>query len=351
MERRKFNIELLTKKIKEDNARLIGDYSGKLTRNNIINFTCSCGNDCNKNFYTAINESGGFKCKSCVQIKTYGKLKNKKIKLTKEEIQNKIKETNRKKYGTDYGFQSEIVKQKIKEKCLEKYGVEYSLQSKKVREKGKETNLIKYGTEIGSQSNIVKQKIKATNFKKYGSEYVLKVPEIKEKIKETMLEKYGVEHPMYVSEFKDKMKKTSLEKYGVEYPTQLVEIQEKAAHTAKSYKEYKTPAGKIIKVQGFEPYALNELYKLYSEDDIVTDRKLVPRIEYIDNDIKKYYFPDIYIKSINKIIEVKSTWTYKTNEVKCNLKGKACIDKSYLFELWIYDKRGKNKNIISDITV
>lgn len=351
MERRKFNIDLLTKKIKEDNATLIGDYSGKLTRNNNINFKCSCGIDCIKNFYTAINESGGFKCKSCVQIKTYEKLKNKKIKLTKEEIQNKIKETNRKKYGTDYGFQSEIVKQKIKEKCLEKYGVTCCLQNKEVREKQKETNLKKYGVEYTLQSKEVIDKIKATNLEKYGSENPFSSAEIKEKIKETMLEKYGVEHPMYASEFKDKMKKTSLEKYGVEYPTQLVEIQEKAAHTAKSYKEYKTPTGKIIKVQGFEPYALDELYKLYSEDDIITDRKLVPKIEYTDNDIKKYYFPDIYIKSINKIIEVKSTWTFKTNEEKCKLKGKACIDKSYLFELWIYDKRGKNKNTISDIII
>jgi len=197
---------------------------------------------------------------------------------------------------------------------------------------------------------MVKQKMKTTNLGKYGSECVLKVQEIKEKIKATMIEKYGVEHPMYNPASKEKMKKTSLEKYGVEYPTQLVEIQEKAAHTAKSYKDYTTPTGRVIKVQGFEPYALNELYKLYAEDDIITDRKLVPKIEYIDNDIKKFYFPDIYIKSINKIIEVKSTWTYRTNETKCKLKGKACINNSYIFEMWIYDKKGKNKNVISDFT-
>ena len=32
---------------------------------------------------------------------------------------------------------------------------------------------------------------------------------------------------------------------------------------------------------------------------------------------------------------------------KCMLKGKSCIDKSYKFELWIYDKAGINKTIIS----
>lgn len=350
MTRRKFNIELLSNKIQEDNAILIGDYSGKLTRNNIISYICSCGKECNKNFYTAINESGGFKCPDCVHLKSYGKVKKQKVKLTKEEIQNKIKETNRKKYGMDYGFQSEIIKQKIKETCLEKYGVEYSLQSKEVKDKGKETNLKKYGTEFGSQSEIIKQKIKDTNLDKYGSHCVLKVPEIKEKIKLTFIERYGVEHPMYLLETKEKMKKTSLERYGVEYPTQLVEIQEKTIHTANSYKEYTTPTGRIIKVQGFEPYALYELYNLYTEDDIITDRKLIPKIEYIHNDTKKFYFPDIYIKSINKIIEVKSIWTYKTNEIKCMLKGKACIDNDYKFEIWIYDKKGKNKNIIDTFT-
>ncbi len=350
MSRRKFNLELLNNKIKEDNATLIGDYSGKLTRNNIISYKCSCDKECNKNFYTAINETGGFKCPDCVHIKRYGKIKKQKIKLTKEESENKRKATNLVKYGTEYGFQSTIVKQKIKETCLKKYGVEYSLQSNEVKNKGKETCLKKYGTEFSSQSEIIKQKAKTTNLEKYGYECVLKVAEIKQKIKETCLKKYGVEHPMYINETKEKIKRTSLERYGVEYPTQLVEIQEKAIHTAKSYKNYTTPSGKIIKVQGFEPYALDELYKLYSEDDIITDRKLVPKIEYIDNSTKKFYFPDIYIKSINKIIEVKSNWTYKTNEKKCILKGKACIDKAYIFELWIYDKLGKNKTIINNLT-
>ena len=325
MPRRKFNIDLLTNKIKEDNAILIGDYSGKLTRNNEISYVCSCGKECNKNFYTAINESGGFKCPDCVHLKRYGKPKKQKIKLTKEESENKRKET-----------------------CLKKYGIEYTLQSKEFRNKGKETCFKKYGTEFASQSEIIKEKMKATNLKKYGYEYVLKVPEIKTKIKATNLEKYGVEHPMYINEIKEKIKATNLEKYGVEYPTQLVEFQEKAIHTAKSYKNYTTPSGKVIKVQGFEPYALNELYKLYSEDDIITDRKIIPKIEYIDNNIKKFYFPDIYITSINKIIEVKSSWTYKTNEKKCILKAKACIDKSYIFELWIYDKTGKNKTVIQN---
>ena len=83
MKRRKFNIELLTNKIKEDNAILIGDYSDKLTRNNKISYICSCGKECNKNFYTAINESGGFKCSDCVHLYTYGTPKKTKTKFNK----------------------------------------------------------------------------------------------------------------------------------------------------------------------------------------------------------------------------------------------------------------------------
>ena len=46
--------------------------------------------------------------------------------------------------------------------------------------------------------------------------------------------------------------------------------------------------------------------------DLITSKKDVPKIWYSDIDGKKHrYYCDIYIPSENKIIEVKSTWTYK----------------------------------------
>ena len=59
-------------------------------------------------------------------------------------------------------------------------------------------------------------------------------------------------------------------------------------------------------------------------------------------DNNKRYFPDIYIKSTNTIIEVKSTWAYKLNRDQNIAKRQACIDKGFNFKIYIYD----NKQVI-----
>jgi hypothetical protein len=100
------------------------------------------------------------------------------------------------------------------------------------------------------------------------------------------------------------------------------------------------PSGIVRKVQGYEPFALMDLLKQYTEDDIYTDRKTVPRISYQINEMSKYYFPDIYIKSQNKIIEVKSTWTYKCKYDNIQAKAEATRHAGYDYEIWIYDQKG-----------
>jgi hypothetical protein len=170
--------------------------------------------------------------------------------------------------------------------------------------------------------------------------------QIKQKMnsKESFIKHYGVDNPNKVPEIRDKIKQTNLERYNVEYPSQNNEIQEKTQKNAKKYKEYIMPSGEIRKVQGYESFALNELVKLYEESDIITDRKEIPRIGYKLDNKQKYYFPDIYIKSINKIIEVKSTWTYECKEDNIQEKASATKSKGYEYEIWVYDNKG-NKTI------
>ena len=77
-----------------------------------------------------------------------------------------------------------------------------------------------------------------------------------------------------------------------------------------SSKTYTFPSGKEIQVQGYEPFALNELIQILSEDDIINGCSNVPTIAYADDEGKPHkHFPDIFIPSQNKCIEVKSTWT------------------------------------------
>jgi hypothetical protein len=132
---------------------------------------------------------------------------------------------------------------------------------------------------------------------------------------------------------------TNLKKYGCVNPMQNLEIFNKSNKNAKKLKIYKYNNGKEIKVQGYEPLALSLLENKYkiNSDDIITQ---------FDNEIyytfiKKYhkYFPDIYIKSLNKIIEVKSDYMYVRELQKNLMKKKACLYLGYTFEFWIFDRK------------
>lgn len=111
------------------------------------------------------------------------------------------------------------------------------------------------------------------------------------------------------------------------------------------YKEYILPSGKIVNLQGYEPQVLGELLKTYSEDDIVIGvkelNKSIGKISYVFEDKERTYYPDFYIKSENKIIEVKSKWTYEFHKNQNLAKQKACIEKGFLFEFKIL---GRNED-------
>jgi hypothetical protein len=235
-------------------------------------------------------------------------------------IQEKIKQTNLINLGVEYPTQNQEVKNKIKETCLEKYGVEYSWQSEDVKDKIKETNLIKLGVEYPSQSKEVDAK----------------------KIK-TSLQKYGVEYSLQNNDIKEKSKQTNLLKYGVEYPIQNPEIMEKHIKSSHNRKNYEFPSGRTEIVQGYEPFALNDLIinEKIDESDIIIGVKNVPEIKFIGEDGKSHrYYVDIFIPCQNRCIEVKSLYTYNDNKTINLLKKDAAIKLGYNFEFWIYDNKG-----------
>lgn len=105
-----------------------------------------------------------------------------------------------------------------------------------------------------------------------------------------------------------------------------------------SFKKYKMPSGRTVSVQGYEDVALDELLKKYKESDIVTQSdgisKYTGTIEY-DLNGTHVYKPDIYIKSKNMIVEVKSDWTYKISKEQTHAKARACKDMGFTFYLMI----------------
>jgi hypothetical protein len=186
--------------------------------------------------------------------------------------------------------------------------------------------------------------MKATNLERRGVEYPLQSQEVRDKCKVTNLERLGVENPSQSEDIKDKKKATCLKNHGVEHPAQNTEISEKASQNAYKGYDYIFPSGRTERMQGFENYMLNDLLfkENISENDIIVKRTEVPIIWYEDVDGKKHrYFVDCFIKSQNRCIEVKSTWTAEKKQDIIYLKHQALKDVGYLCEIWIYDSKGE----------
>ena len=138
--------------------------------------------------------------------------------------------------------------------------------------------------------------------------------------------------------------------FGNDFAMQNQEIYNKAFKKSYLRKEYILPSGKISIIQGFENYILDYLFKLnYKEEDILINKHEINEevgiIRYIGKDTKEHiYFPDFYIISENKIIEVKSTYYYNKDLENNLLKKEACINNGLNFSFYIYDRQ--NKNII-----
>ena len=236
-------------------------------------------------------------------------------------------------------------KRKISKTCIDKFGFANPSLNLDV----KNTCLKKFGVVNPFQSEEIKKQIKNYNMDKYGFECNSKSKELKNKYKQTCLNKYGCESHTQNDLVKEKIKQSNIKKYGVENVMHDVKIMEKASKNAYKLKEYKFTSGNIIKVQGYESFALDYLLKneQIQESNIITGAKNVPTIWYYDTNNKKHrHYVDIYIPTQNRCIEVKSTWTAKQKKDTIMLKQKAAKDMGYNYEIWIYDRKANRIDII-----
>ena len=326
----KFNNELLEIFCKEHNITLLEKLDNNIYCNTKL--TAKCVNEmCNQTFYKKFHvlyKSKIFTCKQCTIIASQQKNKN----------------TVMSKYGVEFVNQILEVKEKKKETYLEKYGVDNVAKNKDIINKTKETNNQKYFNKYGkiSPSLLTDEDKNKMIMDKYGTLNFRNSDYIKNKIKQTVMKKYGVEHISKCKDIQDFKKDNCFNKYGVEYHSQRPDIADKIISSNYKLKDYTFPSGRIDKVQGYEPFALNDLIHIYEidENDIITGVKYVPEIWYYDTNEKKHrHYVDIFIKSQNKCVEVKSSWTVKRENVfKKQEAGKSL---GYLYEIWVYDDKGK----------
>jgi hypothetical protein len=163
--------------------------------------------------------------------------------------------------------------------------------------------------------------------------------------------KYNGKHFTQTEEYNENRKKIYKEKYGVENPLQRPEIFEKMKRHRYLHHEYVLPSGKSIWLQGYEPYAIEKLLFKFNlnENDVRTLCDEMPKIFYILNGKEKKYFPDLFVESWNKIIEVKSEYTIKCNREKNLLKHQASIRAGFYHEIWICFPKKDDYFIIDDL--
>jgi hypothetical protein len=213
--------------------------------------------------------------------------------------------------------------------CGAKYNRLIETPEKKalIQAKREVTSLQKYGDRHHINSEHCRKKTE----EKLGVKYPWQSKEILEGIRDRCELKYGVRSHMQRPEIREKMMATKLEKYG-DFLKPLY-----------NYKTYTFPSGKTAKVQGYEPKMLDQLLSEgYSEADIVVGRGKIQQhtghFKYFSEKTGRmhFYYPDIYVVSENRVIEVKSKFTAKMHEDTLLLKQKSVEEKGLRFDLRIF---------------
>lgn len=174
--------------------------------------------------------------------------------------------------------------------------------------------------------------------------------EVHEKRTKVMKANYGLENPALLdtNSFKknnpmkntntvEKVKKTCLEKYGVDNPSKSIMVMDKIIKRGYGSKNYTFPSGKVVRIRGYEWKALDDLLKIYDESEIEVKTTKIPKIKYTwEDESVHYYFPDIFIKKDNLIIEVKSDYYMRKDFVKNMRKAAATKQLGYGFKFMVY---------------
>lgn len=164
-----------------------------------------------------------------------------------------------------------------------------------------------------------------------------------ERIREHNLKVYGVEWASQRPEVQKKIRKTMRKRYGVNHALQNPALFEKNITTAMGWKDYQL-GSRVVKVQGYEPSALDYIRsKGIAPSKIVCGKgSAVPRIKYRYAGRNKIYHPDIWIPSLNRLIEVKSEYTYSVAPQVNASKRKAAIAQGFDFMFLVMGRNGQH---------
>lgn len=254
----------------------------------------------------------------------------------------KTRNTVIKKYGYENVAQIPASMRKKKETMLERYGVEHQAHSESIMEKKERTLLRRYGSTTTFGSDSIKEKIQETNLKKYGSMYYTSTDAFKKKAKKTNLDRYGVENVFLSTEIQESMNTIKYNKYGTKYPMQNPNIHEKQQLSRYKRKLVTLPSGRTVSVQGYENYGVLWLLRHFCESDCqITSSDDKPVYKYVYDNKERIYIPDVRIKSISAVFEIKSVYTFDSMENRNIAKGLGVLQTGDLFSFLIFNPTGE----------
>lgn len=258
------------------------------------------------------------------------------------------KKTCLEKFGVDNARKNESIKEKGRQTCLRKYNVDHP-------QKCKELNAIRCATDKEKNNGVYfvqtdnfKQLSRTKNQKNRQCDFPSQCPVVQTKIRASFRKRCGYDYYILSPEFQERCKHIFMEKYGVEHPMHNQRIVSKCLQNSYRTKEFISSSGRIYQYQGYEHFMLDKLIKDgIDENDLVNDSKLVPFIPWFDSNGKIHkHTVDMFIKTQNKCIEVKSEWTIKRqgeSNVRAKQNGAKLL--GYLYEVWIFDDKGRVRNI------
>lgn len=157
------------------------------------------------------------------------------------DVQSKMRETTKQRFGVEHASQSDVCKEKSKKTNLEKYGVDHYSKTEeakqnlsnlyknesyveKVNSNRVRTNQARYGVDNVMQHDGIRNQRRDAYYCKTGYREPFANPDIRARSVETLYRNYGVTSPIKCDEIKDRIGSTNLQRYGFENPMQNDEV-------------------------------------------------------------------------------------------------------------------------------
>ena len=366
----KVNYDMLKKNFEDRQCVLLTRKENYKNNKQKLDFRCACGKESTIVYQDLLRGRLCMGCKGERAEATSQKIYGVSNPSKNEEIKKKIVETMVKNHGVEYAQQNPDIRAKTDATSLKKYGKLRAFLLPEIFDKIRKTHKAKYGVEFPLQAKEIQDKISLTFMKtlgatrpflseiflqkmkeKYGHEWFCCTDTFKEIMlerfgsehyvtsdhcKQQMLERFGSEYFITSQTYRDYMLKT----YGAESAMQCPELFRKAQASSFCRKPYVSPDGKTFMVLGYEGVALDDILRqegvktFYAGEDIE-----IPVFQYIgDDDKTHYYYPDVYIPDENRVIEIKSVYTYNREPEKTLCKALK-VSETHLFELRLYNHK------------